>query len=128
MEGTCNECVFPLSEEEKKGYCPTDTSLVYAAGKGKLSCVKELIAAGVDVNKGCECHGIGPLINAARNGHVNCLRELLTSGCQVNIQSNKGSTALMYAAQEGHTDCLRELIKSEAEVNIQKKDGWAALM
>ena len=50
MEGTCNECVFPLNKEESEGVCATDTSLTYTASKGKLSCVKELIAAGADVN------------------------------------------------------------------------------
>ena len=57
---------FPLTEEETKshGICPTDTSLTYAAGKGKLSCVKELIAVGADVNISCECHGNGPLVSA----------------------------------------------------------------
>ena len=66
MEGTCNECVFPLNKEEKErlGTCPTDTSLVYASAEGNRSCVKELIAAGADVNTACECHGNGPLMTA----------------------------------------------------------------
>ena len=61
MEGTCNECVFPLKKEDSKGICPTVTALTYAAGRGKLSCVKELIATGADVNIGCGCHGNGAL-------------------------------------------------------------------
>ena len=57
MEGMYSECIFPLNKEESKKTCPTDTPLTYAAIKGKLSCVKEMIAAGADVNAACECHG-----------------------------------------------------------------------
>ena len=54
IDGTYNECFFSSTKEESNGYCSIDTSLVYAAGKGKLSRVKELIAAGDDVNVVCE--------------------------------------------------------------------------
>ena len=40
---------FPMNKDDSPGTCPTDTSLTYAASKGKLSCVKELIAAGAGV-------------------------------------------------------------------------------
>ena len=40
---------FPMNKDDSPGICPTDTSLPYAASEGKLSCVKELIAAGADV-------------------------------------------------------------------------------
>ena len=95
MEGTCNECVFPLNKEESEGVCATDTSLTYTASKGKLSCVKELIVAGVDVNSVCECYGNGALLSAAMEGRVDCFHELIISGTQVNIQNNKGNTTLM---------------------------------
>ena len=87
MEGTCNECVFPLNKEESNR-C-TETSLVYAAGKGKLSCVKELIAAGADANAICECHGNGALISATTNGDADCLKELIKAGAKVNMRNKK---------------------------------------
>ena len=137
MEGTCNECVFPLMEEGRRrtGTCPTDTSLTYAAAAGKLTCVKDLIAAGGDVNAVCNCHNMnnhyqyhykGPLISAAWKGHSNCLSELIGSGAYVNMRNNEGSTALMYAA--GHAACVSQLIGSGAEVNIQNNNGLTALI
>ena len=57
IEVTCNECAFPLNKKDGKAACRNDASLVFAATKKKLSCVKELTAAGADVNNGCECHG-----------------------------------------------------------------------
>ena len=87
MEGTCKPNkkpwfeVFPLNKEESRGICPTNTSLNHAALRGKLSCVKELIAAGADVNTTCKCHDNGALLSAASNGHFDCL----PSGTDVNI-------------------------------------------
>ena len=131
MEGTCNECVFPLTEDREKrvhGICPTDTSLTYAASKGKLSCVKELIAAGADVNTACECHGNGPLMGRQLWGkHADCLYELINSGANVNIQNKEGDTALMYAAATD-IQSLIELITSGADLNIQNNNQETALM
>ena len=79
------------------GICPTDTSLTYAAGRGKLSCVKELIKAGADVNTVCKCHRKGALLSAAMEGHIDCVRELITAGADVNIRNRNGQTALMLA-------------------------------
>ena len=127
MEGTCNECVFPLTKEEteSEGICSTDTSLTYAASKGKLSCVKELIAAGADVNTACECHGNGPLISAAMEGRVDCLRELVAVGADVNVQNKDGNTALIFAAD---TECLIELITSGVHLNIKNNNQETALV
>ena len=118
MEGTCNECVFPRDkgENEIKAICPTDTSLIYAAGTGKLSCVKDLVKAGADVNTTCECHGGGALMSAAMGGHVHCCNELLISGADVNIQSRGGHTVVMLPI---NSECLTALISAGADVNIK---------
>ena len=120
MEGTCNECVFPLTEEESKGICPTDTSLTYAAGKGKLSCVKELVAAGADVNIRCECHGNEPLYTAARNGHVDCLEELLRARVKVNDQIRNEKIAQVPPTD---TSDSNELNSVKVDPDIKQKEG-----
>ena len=52
MEGTCNDCVFPLNEAEYKNmYCEGVTSLLHAAYTGRERCVNELLQAGADVNQ-----------------------------------------------------------------------------
>ena len=94
MEGTCNECVFPLNKGQGLGTCPNDTSLIYAAGEGKLFCVKELIAAGVDVNIGCECHGNGALLSATANGHFDCSNNFLIPGLRRMFKIKKGTQLL----------------------------------
>ena len=120
MEGTCNDCIFPLNKKDSQGTCPTDTSLTYAAGRGKLSCVKELIDAGVDVNSTCVCHGNGALLNAATCGNSDCLTDLINAGADVNIRNKNGQTALMFAAD---TQCLTNLITAGAEMNVKDNDG-----
>ena len=125
MQGTCNKCIFPLNKNASGGMCPTDTSLVYAAAKGKLSCVKELIAAGGDVNAVCECHGNGALIAGTCSGNAFCLIELIRAGADVNHRNNTGSTALMFASDNG---CLEELIEAGADVNVKDDCQHAPLM
>ena len=100
MEGTCNECVFPLNKEDSEAICATYTSLVYAARRGKLSCAKELIAAGADVNIVCE----------------------LDSGAKMDVKSNLGRTALTLASKNGHVECLHELVAAGADVNSQNNN------
>ena len=125
MEGTCDKCVFPMNKKESEITCPTDTSLTYAASKGKLSCVKDLIAAGADVNAACKCHGNGALQHAVKYGHTDCLTELIKSGADVNMQNKNGNTALMFAT---HIECLNNLINAGTDVNIKNKEGNAVLM
>ena len=78
IEVTCNECAFPLKKEDGKvaSRNAIGASLVFAATKKKLSCVKELIAAEADVNAVCQYHGNGALMLAVTERHVERLKEL----------------------------------------------------
>ena len=51
MEGTCNQCTFPIEDQKDLEYPVGATPLMHAAGNGYIQCVKELIAAGADVNQ-----------------------------------------------------------------------------
>ena len=65
MEGTCNQCVFPVQDPPKcDAYYCGSTSLTYAAHRGNVQCVKELIAAGVNVNQ-ADDNGSTPMMCAA---------------------------------------------------------------
>ena len=79
--------------------------------------MKELIAAGADVNAICECHGNGVLHSSAR---ADCLKELIKAGAQVDLQNKKDKTALMFAAD---SECLTTLISAGADVNIKDNEG-----
>ena len=128
MEGTCNECVFPRTEEESKLFCSTDTSVIFAVRIGKLSCVKELIAAGADVNAACESHSTGALMPAAIVGRTDCLEELIKDGVDVNLQDKDGCTSLIFASEYGKINCIKKLLKAGAKLNVKEDNGGTALM
>ena len=46
MDGICNDCVLPLVEDDYEDYSTGVTSLMHAAYKGNVQCMKELITAG----------------------------------------------------------------------------------
>ena len=74
MEGTCNDCVFPLNEGDyKETYCKGVTSLMHAAYTGRERCVNDLLQAGADVNKsGADVNCLGTGVNQMDVRHHNC--------------------------------------------------------
>ena len=142
MEGTCIECVFPLNMKLGAVTCATDTSLIYAAGQGKLSCVRELIAGGIYVNTLCECHGEGalhaaavqeqrgrtpPLILAAQQGAEECTKELIKFGADVNIADETGDTALIHAADLEEDGIIQLLVENGTDGSAKNNKGETAL-
>ena len=72
-----------------------------AALQGHIECLKELIAAGADLNKE-DKDGRTPLYSAANQGHVECLKEIIAAGAELNKENKDGLTALYIAANQGH--------------------------
>ena len=60
-----------------------------AAIQDHVECLKELIAAGANINKE-DNDGVTALTFAGNNGHVRCLKELIASGADVNKEDNDG--------------------------------------
>ena len=96
MDGTCNSCVLPLVEDDCDDYSTGVTSLMHAAYKGNVQCVKELIAAGADVNAEDE-NGSTPLIYAACSDTCSeaCVQTLLDERADVNACNTYCDTALL---------------------------------
>ena len=105
------------------------TVLMYAADRGHVECVEELISAGADVNCVEETKQITALMLAARAGCYDCVYELVTKGAVVNTKDLEGKTACMYAEEKGHSDSVAIICKAEGHnVNAQCNRNMSALM
>lgn len=88
--------------------------LVTAARKGYVEIVRELIAAGANVNRGLDEL---PLHTAAEEGHLEVVRLLLEAGANVEGYEEDGWTALMDASFAGHLQIVKLLVEQGANVN-----------
>jgi cytohesin len=89
------------------------TALFWAAYEGSTDTVRQLIAAGANVNvivSEMYYGRITPLIVASENGHASTVELLLSAGADVSHRPSSGKTALRVAANEGHADVVRLLV------------------
>jgi ankyrin repeat protein len=104
--------------------------LHYAAEKGNLAEVKQLIEQGADVNaKGRLGHT--PLHMACMEGHLEVVEFLIAKGADVNAKSaqssSSGETPLHFAAEWGHLEITQLLVAKGANVNAKSDRGVTPL-
>lgn len=87
---------------------------VTACRKGYVEIVRELIAAGANVNAGFDCL---PLHTAAGKGHLEIVRLLLEAGADVEGHEEDAWTALMSASSKGHLKVVKLLVEAGANVS-----------
>ncbi len=127
-EGTCNDCVFPLTKEKNEKYGAKGlTSLIYAAYRGKVRCVKQLLAEGADVNAKTR-DGRTALMAACTKGKVECVKELIKGGADATSTMKDGHTPLTAASSRGYVECVTELVKAGDNINKKNQQGWTALL
>jgi ankyrin repeat protein len=105
-----------------------DTELFREArnASGSLEHVRELIAAGADVNRRHKC-GNTPLWEAAFHGRADLVAELLAAGANPNIYSDDGSGPLHWAAQNGFPAVAEQLLAHGADPNALRLSGQSIL-
>ncbi len=86
-----------------------------AASTGDLAKVKELLAAGVDVNAANKYGGTA-LAFASDKGHTAVVDLLLERGADVNTKDSfYGATPLTWAVMHGHADIVKTLLAKGAQ-------------
>ncbi|KAJ9575076.1 hypothetical protein L9F63_007737, partial [Diploptera punctata] len=101
---------------ENKRVQNNTTALIYAASKGKIQFVRELINLGADVNSE-DGDNWTALLCAAKEGYRDICLELLEHGADIEHRDMGGWTALMWATYKGHTAAAILLLEHGAEVN-----------
>ena len=111
IPGLCGGCNFMHTSNKK--------TLLKAATRGHVGCVKAVLNEGADVNSADEVNGGTVLMFSTINGHTECFKLLLKRENYVNKPDKYGVAALMTAAYNGHYQCLDLFTKSGADVNKQ---------
>jgi ankyrin repeat protein len=101
---------------------------VQAACMGDAAKVKELIAAGADVNAKDES-GLTPLLWASQGlmGQAS-VETLLAAGADANARDAHGRTPLFLVAESGGgQNAIKSLLAHKADPNLVDEDGWTPL-
>lgn len=101
------------------------TALLVAARNGETEMVRELVAAGADVNAIEPVFGAVPLHKATYNGHLDITKLLAAAkGVHLDYQGpSNGYTPLADALWHGFADCAEVLVDAGARTDIAGYDG-----
>jgi ankyrin repeat protein/tetratricopeptide (TPR) repeat protein len=101
------------------------TALHYASGYGNIVMIRELIAAGADVNSTARGNGKTPLMSACDEWpHPYIVSPLIKAGTSINLQDGDGKTALAHAVDPLLNRGLVEmLLENGANPTIADKNG-----
>ena len=101
------------------------TALHYASGYGHIVMIRELIAAGADVNSTARGNGKTPLMSACDEWpHPYIVSPIIKAGASINLQDGDGKTALAHAVDPLLNRGLVEmLLENGANPTIADKNG-----
>ncbi|MCM0617502.1 ankyrin repeat domain-containing protein [Paenarthrobacter sp. TYUT067] len=103
-----------------------DRLLILAAKANDAARVRELIAAGGNVNAKDDIQD-SAFLYAGAEGFNEVLQLTLAAGADVRSINRYGGTALIPASEHGHTDTVRILIAAGVPVDHVNNLGWTAL-
>jgi hypothetical protein len=105
-----------------------NTPLVNAIWNGDLVEVRNLLAAGVDLNVVDGSTNSTALGEAVAAGNLELVYTLLDAGADANVRNNVGQTALMRLDEDSTVEIVRALIDAGAKVNLKDEEGDSALL
>ena len=125
---------FEPSEQEDPVLGSGVTLLMYGSMSGHCDVVKDLLAAGADVNEK-STNNRTALFYAAGSHHLDVVNELLAAGADTEIKDESGWTALMAAllvcqccrVDDKYFDTVKTLLCAGADTNARDQLGYSAL-
>ena len=93
-----------------------------AAGKGDIETVRDLLAAGVEVNQLDTMVGT-PLTKAAMAGEVEAVRVLIEAGADVNIKGGMIGLTPLQAAVSSSPEVTKLLLEAGADNSVRDLSG-----
>ena len=108
---------------DMRGY----TALMMAVLRGNPTIVRQLVAAGADVNRRVPANGATPLLLAMEYGNLDIVKTLLDAGADINARNNNRDTPLIVASFRGNTPLVKFLIEAGANKNAVDRYGHTAL-
>lgn len=115
--------LVPESKEANSYDIRFRTPLGFAAARGDLLAVRELLEAGAlpDLEIPTQAKPKGPLASACNNGHLAVVEELLAAGADVNALNSSQHSLHHLAPAPNSASIAACLIQHGADVNVQDK-------
>ncbi|MCD4709877.1 MAG: ankyrin repeat domain-containing protein [Bacteroidales bacterium] len=99
-----------------------ETDLLSKVRENNIQAVKEMIAAGADINLQDQRTGYTVLMMTLNSRHVDMAKLLISEGADISLKANDGATALVLAA--GCSQELVEILLSKgADINVRTDKG-----
>jgi thiosulfate/3-mercaptopyruvate sulfurtransferase len=102
------------------------TPLMRAAHRGRIDILKELIAAGAQLDAR-NADGNTALWLACVDNRLDAIKVLIKAGIDIDNRNDNDATALMYASSAGKADVVALLIAAGARLDFETLDGFSAL-
>ena len=132
MDYACSDGFTRVVEQLLEfGVKPTPHYAIMAAQEGQTEVLKQLVAAGLDINQP-DKDGSYPFLSAVGLGHLDTVRFFVEHGADLKAEEKLeegGSVgpALVLAALNGHLAIVKYLIEQKADVNKANKSKNTAL-
>jgi ankyrin repeat protein len=103
------------------------SAVYHAAGHNQVAALRELIAAGADVNSQTNItRQYTPICIASEKGYTNVLQVLIAAGADVNARSSDdGTTPVLISIENGHFDIFRSLMVAGANIFETDDAGYS---
>ncbi len=123
----CTHAPLSISAEEPADNKKQIEIKFYTAAKeGRLTQLKALLSAGVDVNAK-NTAGRTALMGAAYYGNRSIVKELVVEGVDVNLADEQGKTALMIAVANKRLKVVEVLLDAGADASLADKKEKTAI-
>jgi len=93
----------------------------FAAAKGKLAIMEELVKSGVNTDIGTPEENSTSLMYAVIHNQTKIINYLLSQNTNVNIINKFGMNALFYAVQGGELEIVKQLVAAKIDLTIQEE-------